>query len=285
VKKMRGGDERVEAANVQRLMKEFELLSFRDGETVGDFAVRVDRLTARLRDHGEVLIDSKVVRKVLRAVPRRLKQVEVAVSIEIHGNLDTMTLDELVGQLQVAKEADAEDESVARTGGGELLLTKAQWETHSRQRGGGSIHGGDRDDGGGDDDNSNTSSGRGRSRYRGKCFDGGVRGHMARDCPKKKRERRCCEGRIHGVAFRSYCIVPSACMSCCVVRESVRVSHRGVVSDAQVWCTRRSRSRRRMRRRPQSWRLSRRRGRGARAPPHHPRSMKKRRTRSLSPRG
>jgi hypothetical protein len=73
VKKMRGGDNRVKVANMQRLMKEFELLSFRDGETVADFAVRVDRLTARLGDHGEVLDDSRVVRKVLRVVPRRLK--------------------------------------------------------------------------------------------------------------------------------------------------------------------------------------------------------------------
>jgi hypothetical protein len=48
-------------------MKEFENLSFRDGEAVGDFAVRVDRLTAHLQDLGEVLIDSCVVRKVLRA--------------------------------------------------------------------------------------------------------------------------------------------------------------------------------------------------------------------------
>jgi hypothetical protein len=108
VKKMCGGDERVKAANVQRLMKEFELLSFGDGETVDEFAVRVDRLTARLGDLGEVLDDSRVVRKVLRAVPRKLKQ--VAVSIEIHGDLNAMTLDELVGQLQVAEEADAEVE-------------------------------------------------------------------------------------------------------------------------------------------------------------------------------
>jgi hypothetical protein len=105
---MCGGDERVKAANVQRLMKEFELLSFGDGETVDEFAVRVDRLTARLGDLGEVLDDSRVVRKVLRAVPRKLKQ--VAVSIEIHGDLNAMTLDELVGQLQVAEEADAEVE-------------------------------------------------------------------------------------------------------------------------------------------------------------------------------
>jgi len=85
---------------------------------------------------------------------------------------------------------------VAKTWSGEqLLLTKAQWEARSRQhrgggrRGGGEHgggHGGDRDD---DDGGSSTSSERGRSRYRGKCFDCGVRGHMARDCLKKKREK------------------------------------------------------------------------------------------------
>jgi hypothetical protein len=187
VKKMRGGDERVKAANVQRLMKEFELLSFRDGETVADFAVRVNRLTARLGDHGEVLDDSRVVRKVLRAVPRRLKQ--VAVSIEIHGDLKTMTLDELVGQLQVAEDADVEDEPAAKGGSSEqLLLTKGQWEARfhhgSGGRRGGGGHGGDHGDD--DDGGSSTCSGRGGSRYRGRCFDCGARGHMARQCPKKR---------------------------------------------------------------------------------------------------
>jgi hypothetical protein len=64
---------------------------------VSDFALCVDYLTACVRDHGEVLGDSCVVGKVLYAVPRRLKQ--VAVSIKLHGDLEAMTLDELVGQL------------------------------------------------------------------------------------------------------------------------------------------------------------------------------------------
>jgi hypothetical protein len=91
---------------------------------VAEFAVRVDHVTARLGDLGEVLGDSRVVRKVLRIVPRRLKQ--LVVSIEIHGDLNKMTLDELVGQLEVAEDADTEDEPTAKGGSGDqLLLTRA----------------------------------------------------------------------------------------------------------------------------------------------------------------
>jgi hypothetical protein len=92
--------------------------------------------------------------------------------IDIHGDLEAMTLDELVGQLQVAEDADAEDEPVAKGATGELLLTKGQWEARSRQCGGG----GHDDGGGGGDDDSSTSSGHIRSHYRGKCFNCGVRG-------------------------------------------------------------------------------------------------------------
>ncbi|CAN6275346.1 unnamed protein product [Urochloa humidicola] len=191
---MRGGDDRVKARNVQRLMKEFENLRFGDGETVVDFAVRVNRLTARLGDLGEQLAAPRVVKKVLRVVPKRLKQ--VAVAIEMLADLNTMSLDELVGRLQIAEEADVEDQApVAASGGdGQLYLTEAQWEARRRQRNGrrgGGEHGGGHEGDRGDDDDggSSTSSGRGSNRYRGKCFDCGKRGHMARDCPRKNKER------------------------------------------------------------------------------------------------
>jgi hypothetical protein len=43
----------------------------------------------------------------------------VAVSIKIHSNLDTMSLDELVNQLQVVEDVDAQDEPAAKSGSGE----------------------------------------------------------------------------------------------------------------------------------------------------------------------
>lgn len=193
VKKMHAGDDRVKAASVQRLMKQFENMAFRDGENVGDFAMRINGLVASLRELGEEMEDSRVVKKVLRVVPKRLKQ--VAVAIEMLADIDTMEIEELVGRLQVAEDADAEDQAASSVEhAGQLLLTEEQWEARRRQRRGKEhVHGGGSEKGGGhdddDDDGSSTSSGHGRSRYRGKCFDCGERGHMARNCPRKKKEQ------------------------------------------------------------------------------------------------
>lgn len=192
VKKMHAGDDRVKAASVQRLMKQFENMAFRDGENVGDFAMRINGLVASLRELGEEMEDSRVVKKVLRVVPKRLKQ--VAVAIEMLADIDTMEIEELVGRLQVAEDADAEDQAASSVEhAGQLLLTEEQWEARRRQRRGKEhVHGGIGEKGGShddDDDGSSTSSRRGRSRYRGKCFDCGERGHMARNCPRKKKEQ------------------------------------------------------------------------------------------------
>jgi hypothetical protein len=246
MKRMRGSDERVKAANVQRLMKEFELLSFRDVETVVNFTVHVDCLDARLIDHGEVLGDSRVVRKVLRAVPKRLKK--VAVSIEIHNDLNTMT--QLVEQLQVAEDADAEDEPAAKGGGSEqLLLTKGQWEARSRQRGGGGRHGGgghggDRgDDGGG---GSSTGSRRGEAATAASAWAHGEglpeeegeglarRRRRGGDAPVKLRLRHVVfRGRLLGIKHAMAASRACACVSRLCVWAPAGKLRRGPASGAQ----------------------------------------------------
>lgn len=196
---MRIGDDRVKATSVQRLWKEYENIGFRDGESVGDFALQINGLVASLREMGETLEDHRVVKKILRVVPKRLKQ--VAVAIEMLTDLNTTTIEELVGRLRVAEDADNDDAKQDITEGVEqLLLTEEQWEARRRQRGKEHARGGNgrRRNGGGndhdntDDDTSSTLSGmsrRGKSRYRGRCFECGERGHMARDCRAKKKEK------------------------------------------------------------------------------------------------
>jgi hypothetical protein len=66
---MRVGADRVKEVNVQRLLKEFENIEFKIGETVEDFATRITNLVANIRSLGEVIDDTRVVKKFLRVVP------------------------------------------------------------------------------------------------------------------------------------------------------------------------------------------------------------------------
>jgi len=191
LKEMRVGDNRVKSSVVQRLVMEFENITLRDRESVDDFAMRVIGLVDKLGELGEEMEDSHVVKKMLRVVRKRYKQ--VAVSIEMHSDLNKMSVEELIGRLRVAEDADAEEAADGiEKGVQQLLLTEEQWEARRRQRGGkerahggGSGHGGDRDE---DDRNSTCSGASGRSgrRNRGRCFNCGERGHIAKHCPKAR---------------------------------------------------------------------------------------------------
>lgn len=190
VKKMRVGDDRVKSANVQRLLKEFENVAFHDGESVDDFAMRINGLVASLRELGEAMEDSRVVKKILRVVPKKMKQ--VAVAIEMLLDLNTMSVEELVGRLRVAEEPRDIDEETG--GAGRLLLTEEQWEARRSRRGGNARRSGDKGSGSHVDDDGDSStysgtSGRSERRNRGKCFNCGVRGHLARDCREPRKEK------------------------------------------------------------------------------------------------
>ena len=95
VKSMRVGAERVKEANAQRLLQEFENISFKEGETVDDFALRINGLAADLRTSGEAIEDSRVVKKMLRVLPKRYLQ--IAISIETLLDLKTLRSRSLLG--------------------------------------------------------------------------------------------------------------------------------------------------------------------------------------------
>jgi hypothetical protein len=121
VKTMRLGVDRVKAVNAQKLLKEFENIAFKDGESVEDFGMRITNLVSNLKTLGEIVEDNHVVKKFLRVVPVWFTQ--VVMSIEMSCDLRTLIVDELVRRLRAAEERfdDKVDQIVDKEG--QLLLT------------------------------------------------------------------------------------------------------------------------------------------------------------------
>ena len=64
VKTMHPGIDCVKEANAQRLLKEFESITFIDGEEVDDFVIRISDLATNLRALRETSVDdARVVKK------------------------------------------------------------------------------------------------------------------------------------------------------------------------------------------------------------------------------
>jgi hypothetical protein len=66
VRSMRVSDDRMKSASLQCLMKEYENITFHYGNSIDDFTMRINMLVASVRELGEELEDSRVVRKILR---------------------------------------------------------------------------------------------------------------------------------------------------------------------------------------------------------------------------
>ena len=132
VKTMRLGADRVKDVNAQRLLKEFENIGFKEGETIDDFGMRITNLVANLKVLGETIKDTRIVKKFLRVAPPRFNQ--VVVSIEMFCDLKTMTIEELVGRLRAAEERfdDKVEQIVDKTG--RLLLAEEDWLEKHKHR-------------------------------------------------------------------------------------------------------------------------------------------------------
>lgn len=210
IKSMRLGAERVKEVNAQKLLAEFESISFKSGESIEDFAVRIGKLVTDLKGLGETSVtDARVVKKFLRVVPARYNQ--VAVTIEMFCDLKTLSMEELVGRLRAAKDRFELSTEEVTNKAGQLLLTEEEWGAKQKNRvsgdssgssgskGGGSGHYpkknkpvGRGNGGGGNHDSRDTRKKEYTSmstpHRNGRCNKCKVYGHWARECKKGGKE-------------------------------------------------------------------------------------------------
>ena len=214
LKTMRLGADRVKEVNAQKLLSEFEQITFKQGETIDEFAIRILKLATDLEGLGEKIADSRVVKKFLRVVPARYNQ--VAVTIEMFCDMKTLTLEELVGRLRAAEDRFEPSMEEVTEKMPKLLLSEEDWLAKHKSR---MIQ-----DGSSSSSNQKNSGGRyvrkdkTGTRGGGEARDSGVRltsmgtlrrngrcnkckkyGHFAKECKTKQKEERQ-EGAHHAAA-------------------------------------------------------------------------------------
>jgi hypothetical protein len=92
-----GGSEKhdhVKVANAQCLMTGFENITFKEGELVDDFSMRIESLAENQCALGESITDVRVAKKMLRVLSKRFSQ--IAVSIETLLDINSLTVEDFL---------------------------------------------------------------------------------------------------------------------------------------------------------------------------------------------
>ncbi|XP_076918653.1 uncharacterized protein LOC143579154 [Bidens hawaiensis] len=96
------GDSKVKVVKLQGLRSDFENLSMKEGEPIGEYFGRVMALVSQKRAFGETIGDQTVVEKILRNLTPKFDY--VVPSIEVAYDLSTLTPVKLMGCLQSQEE-------------------------------------------------------------------------------------------------------------------------------------------------------------------------------------
>jgi hypothetical protein len=106
--------------------RQYESISFNNGESLDDFALRLAKMVHELEILGDPEEPRKVAAKYLRVVLKRFAP--VAISIESLLDISTMSIEEITGRLRAVEGCGDDDDDDEPVAGGKLLLTEEQWQ-------------------------------------------------------------------------------------------------------------------------------------------------------------
>jgi hypothetical protein len=92
IKTIRVGIERVRESKAQELRREFAAITWKEGESIEDFSIRI----------GDDVLDAVVMRKMLEVVPEHIEA--IAVATEAFLDLNTVTVEEMTSRLRAVEQ-------------------------------------------------------------------------------------------------------------------------------------------------------------------------------------
>ena len=131
IRVMRIGDNRIRKTSAQRLRRQYEELTLRDGEGVEDFTLRLTGIVNQLSTLGDPEDPNKVVEKYLRIARVRYKQLVISAKTLL--DISTLSIEEVTGRLLASED---NPEPTSNQVGGKLFLTEERsgWSGTSRRK-------------------------------------------------------------------------------------------------------------------------------------------------------